>query len=328
MLYQVSLGLQYLRHRNVIHSDLKCDNILVGADGAVMLTDFGLSEMRAISKVPLPAKAVGAIRWKAREIVISGAAFSFKADVYSFAMCIVEAVTEDFPWGSLCDASVRYHLKRGMVLPKPSDRFTAEQWAFIQKMAAPAPSQRPQIEVVTAKLKLWADAEKYRDRVSTSSAKQRELIEQLCLSASPQTLSMFIQLLNSEQANTSVGKVDLKVDPAGAEQRSLVDEDDVSGRASSTASACTPLDSQEYRLSASLKDAGEETVATSAKEKSTAATDSNDTDAIAEPRGASDRQSERARGVTSHRACSACGGNVPVECNFCVYCGVTMATAC
>ncbi|RLN74173.1 hypothetical protein BBJ28_00012324, partial [Nothophytophthora sp. Chile5] len=163
MLYQVSLGLQYLRDRNVIHSDLKCDNILVGADSAVMLTDFGLSEMRTISKVPLPAKAVGAIRWKAPEIVISGAASSFQADVYSFAMCIVEAVTEDFPWGSLCDASVRYHLKRGMVLPKPSDRFTAEQWAFIQKMAAPLPSLRPQIEVVTAKLKLWADAEKYRD---------------------------------------------------------------------------------------------------------------------------------------------------------------------
>ncbi|RLN88043.1 hypothetical protein BBJ28_00025207, partial [Nothophytophthora sp. Chile5] len=61
MLYQVSLGLRYLRNRNVIHSDLKCDNILVGADGAVMLTDFGLSEMRTISKVPLPAKAVGAI---------------------------------------------------------------------------------------------------------------------------------------------------------------------------------------------------------------------------------------------------------------------------
>jgi hypothetical protein len=47
MLYQDGLGIDYVHRNNVVHGDLKLNNILVGADGLAKLSDFGLSAMRA-----------------------------------------------------------------------------------------------------------------------------------------------------------------------------------------------------------------------------------------------------------------------------------------
>ncbi|POM68810.1 Serine/threonine protein kinase [Phytophthora palmivora] len=40
-LHETALGLRYLHMKRVIHSDLKCNNILISSDGKAKLTDFG-----------------------------------------------------------------------------------------------------------------------------------------------------------------------------------------------------------------------------------------------------------------------------------------------
>jgi CRP-like cAMP-binding protein len=54
---QIAEGLLYAHHSGVIHRDLKPGNVLVGRDGQIKLTDFGLSRLLA-SDVP-EGKAVG-----------------------------------------------------------------------------------------------------------------------------------------------------------------------------------------------------------------------------------------------------------------------------
>ncbi|KAF1775856.1 Ankyrin repeat-containing domain [Phytophthora cactorum] len=108
-LHEAALGLLFLHERGIIHSDLKCNQILVSKDGAAMLTDFGLSFDSADARGA--SETLGAVRWKAPEVIrkIDPSMPTLQSDVYSFGMCIVEAVTGQVPWGDLPDPVVKFH---------------------------------------------------------------------------------------------------------------------------------------------------------------------------------------------------------------------------
>uniref|UniRef100_K3X9F6 Protein kinase domain-containing protein n=1 Tax=Globisporangium ultimum (strain ATCC 200006 / CBS 805.95 / DAOM BR144) TaxID=431595 RepID=K3X9F6_GLOUD len=115
--------------QNIVHNDLRCDDILVGMDGKAKLIDFGAIVNEAEIQVDL--KHMGAVPWKSLEY-LAGERPSFVFDVYSFAMCILEALTKDISWGSnLGAASVRFQLKRGNI-PKRPERISDKQWNLIE----------------------------------------------------------------------------------------------------------------------------------------------------------------------------------------------------
>jgi serine/threonine protein kinase len=110
-----------------VHADLKCNNILIGDDGLAKLTDFGLSVLKTTAPSDEPEAeadnpAVGAVRWKAPE-VLRGERATLASDVYSFAMCILEAVSGKYPWGMLIpDAAVAVHVVKRKAIPSRPER--------------------------------------------------------------------------------------------------------------------------------------------------------------------------------------------------------------
>ncbi|OWZ19277.1 Serine/threonine protein kinase [Phytophthora megakarya] len=165
-LYEGALGLQYLHQRGIIHQDLKCDNILVGKDGRAKLTDFGLSA-NILRRNPRcrSGKPIGAIRWKAPELLKSSKTGDGKitptmeADIFAFGMCIVQAVTGKFPWGKkYVDPVVSYKVRKGE-LPKKPKAFTPLQWKFVTHMCAFDPSERPCIATVVKTLGIIVSTE-------------------------------------------------------------------------------------------------------------------------------------------------------------------------
>ncbi|KAK1935650.1 Serine/threonine-protein kinase TNNI3K [Phytophthora citrophthora] len=139
-LLDAALGLHFLHERHVVHSDLKCNQILVSKDGVAMLTDFGLSFLA--TEQSGDEETVGAIRWKAPEVIRKDkpVAPNAQSDVYSLGMCVVEAVTGEVPWGQVPDPVVKFHVIRKKSLPRPKAFKSDAQWELVEKLCAFEPS--------------------------------------------------------------------------------------------------------------------------------------------------------------------------------------------
>ncbi|RLN31821.1 hypothetical protein BBJ28_00024857, partial [Nothophytophthora sp. Chile5] len=149
-LYKVSLGLNYLHQHRIVHANLRCNNILVGSDGKAKITGFRgsltLEQLDALT-VPSPCEDVA---WEAPERLV-GKLQSLPSDVYSFGMCIIEAVTGQPPWGYLSDEDVRKHVANGQ-LPRRPREFSDSQWELVEWMCRLDPSDRPKMAEVARKL--------------------------------------------------------------------------------------------------------------------------------------------------------------------------------
>ncbi|KAG2817767.1 hypothetical protein PC129_g8651 [Phytophthora cactorum] len=147
MLHDAALGLHYLHTQNIVHADLRCNNILVDAQGVVKLTDFGFSSLKR-SNGFIGELAGVRYRWVAPEC-LSGERPTFASNVYSFAMCAIEVVSGELPWGSdMTNAVVCSKVRKGLVPPRPATCFSDSEWTLIERMCCYHPKQRITISEV------------------------------------------------------------------------------------------------------------------------------------------------------------------------------------
>ncbi|KAF9479740.1 kinase-like protein [Pholiota conissans] len=96
-------GLEYLHSQNVIHGNIKCANILVSQQGQSCICDFGMSKIiEEVTEKSASATltAGGSARWLAPEL-IEGSSPTMGADTYSYAMAVLELLTERQPYADI-----------------------------------------------------------------------------------------------------------------------------------------------------------------------------------------------------------------------------------
>ncbi|MEA2687145.1 MAG: eukaryotic-like serine/threonine-protein kinase [Actinomycetota bacterium] len=97
---EAARGLDYAHRRGLVHRDIKPANLLFDTEGRLRIGDFGLARALAEAAWTEPIGAVlGTARYASPEQV-SGAPIDGKADIYSLALVLVEAVTGQVPFAA------------------------------------------------------------------------------------------------------------------------------------------------------------------------------------------------------------------------------------
>lgn len=156
--YEAALGIQYLHQQNIVHGDLKCNNILVGDDKKAKISDFGLSFIRSESKTMSKQELTGATPWVAPECLSAAVENPTKeSDIYSLAMCIIQAFKDcsASPWGESHEVGIKKRVSEGHIPMRPMD-IPDDAWALIQQMSANDPMNRISLDKIIQQLETFA----------------------------------------------------------------------------------------------------------------------------------------------------------------------------
>ncbi|MGE0709291.1 MAG: serine/threonine-protein kinase [Planctomycetota bacterium] len=89
---QVARGLSALHQREIVHRDVKPENVLLDAQGRALLCDFGLSKAQNDAGLTREGEILGTIAFIAPE-VLTGTPPARRADVYALGVTLFEMLT-------------------------------------------------------------------------------------------------------------------------------------------------------------------------------------------------------------------------------------------
>ncbi|MGL5435049.1 MAG: Stk1 family PASTA domain-containing Ser/Thr kinase [Lachnospiraceae bacterium] len=112
---QVAQGITAAHEQNIIHRDIKPQNMIISRDGKVKVADFGIA--RAVSAQTLTSSAMGSVHYISPEQARGGYSDA-RSDIYSLGVTMYEMVTGRLPFdGDNTVAIALSHLSDAMVPP-------------------------------------------------------------------------------------------------------------------------------------------------------------------------------------------------------------------
>lgn len=137
---QIGGALNYLHQNQILHRDVKPDNVLLGDNGEFLLTDFGISKKvkTTLTKATSSTQAVSFSRPYAPPEILTGSEEPRK-DIFSLGVTMFELLTEDLPF----EGNGGTMLLMGATVPDLPEKFSPELNEIIKKCMNKEVSLRP-----------------------------------------------------------------------------------------------------------------------------------------------------------------------------------------
>ena len=138
---EILKGISYLHSNNIIHRDIKCENIFFDRlNGNIKIGDLGLSKILK-DKNNICTHFKGTEEFMAPEI--HEGKYSFKADIYSLGITIIEMITNEKPYNE-CECSFKIYdkIKNG-IFPNSLLKIDNENICNFIKLCLKKENERP-----------------------------------------------------------------------------------------------------------------------------------------------------------------------------------------
>ncbi len=168
---QIADGLAVAHEKNIVHRDIKPDNIMIRKDGIVQIMDFGLAKLKGVSRLTKEGSTVGTAGYMSPEQV-QGQDADHRSDIFSMGVLLYELFTGQLPFKGVHETAVAYEI----VNVDPAPMFSVKPEidpsldAIVLECLAKDPDERTQsVKQVAVDLKRYR-RESSRSRVSRITA--------------------------------------------------------------------------------------------------------------------------------------------------------------
>ncbi|KAJ0746550.1 putative protein kinase TKL-Pl-6 family [Helianthus annuus] len=152
----VAFGMEYLHGKNIVHFDLKSDNLLVNLRDPhrpiCKVGDLGLSKVKRQTLISGGVR--GTLPWMAPELLNgSSSLVSEKVDVFSFGIVMWELLTGDEPYTDLHYGAIIGGIVSNTLRPPVPDGCDPEWRSLMERCWSAEPSERPSFTEIANQLR-------------------------------------------------------------------------------------------------------------------------------------------------------------------------------
>ncbi|RZC67772.1 hypothetical protein C5167_011464 [Papaver somniferum] len=139
-------GLSYLHSQQIVHRDVKTENMLLNTKRTLKIADFGVARVEAQNPSEMTG-ATGTLGYMAPE-VLRGDPYNRKCDVYSFGVCLWEIYCCDMPYPHLSFVEISSAVVQQHLRPEIPSCCPSALSSIMQKCWDGSPENRPDMDEV------------------------------------------------------------------------------------------------------------------------------------------------------------------------------------
>ncbi|KAG1683586.1 Serine/threonine-protein kinase Nek4 [Nymphon striatum] len=142
---QISMALQYIHERNILHRDLKTQNIFLTKSKIIKLGDFGIARVLD-STCQMATTLIGTPYYMSPEI-FTNKPYNHKSDVWALGCCLYEMTSLRHPFNAKDMNSLMYKILKKKPPPMPRN-YHSDLLALMKSMLSYEPDQRPSVQAI------------------------------------------------------------------------------------------------------------------------------------------------------------------------------------